>query len=181
MLSDLMPLAVTHILVPIIFMDLFRDYVLRKRGIITNKHVLLAGLAGLFPDIDIPVGFLFLKRNVHRLYTHNIWIPVLFLAISIYLHFIRKKKLSRYFIMISFGFLAHLLLDSFLAGTIRPFYPFSTYEFGLNIVPKLMMIFVPSLVQNQQFGYLIFSSLDALLLFFWLIYLQMTNKIRDYF
>ena len=49
-----MPLAVTHILVPIILMDLLRDHILKRNKIITNKNVLLAGLGGLFPDIDLP-------------------------------------------------------------------------------------------------------------------------------
>ena len=89
-----MPLAVTHILVPIILMDLFRDHILKKRGVITNKHVLLAGLAGLFPDIDLPISFLILKENVHRLYTHTIFIPILFLSISVFFYFVKKKKIS---------------------------------------------------------------------------------------
>ena len=80
-----MPLAVTHILIPIILIDLFRDHILKKKGVITNKHVLLAGLAGLFPDIDLPICYLLMGGvNVHRLYTHNIWLPILFLAFSMF-------------------------------------------------------------------------------------------------
>ena len=176
-----MPLAVTHILIPIILMDLFRDYVLKKKGVITNKHVLLAGLAGLFPDIDIPIGHLLMGgANIHRLYTHNIWIPILFLAFAMYFRSTNKKKLSLYFIMMSFGFSTHLILDGSLSGIIRPFYPFSTYEWGLGLFGKFFGRFAPRLV-NKDFGALVFSSMDAVLLFFWLIYLQMTKKIKDYF
>jgi len=176
-----MPLAVTHILVPIILVDLFRDHILKKKGVITNKHVLLAGLAGLFPDIDLPIGHLLMNGvNVHRLYTHNIWFPILFLAFSMFFHSIKKKKTSLYFVMISFGFLIHLILDASLSGFICPFYPFSNYVFGLNLIPEFFVTFLPSLA-HEDFGLLIFSSMDAVLLFFWLIYLQLKGKIKDYF
>jgi len=176
-----MPLAVTHILVPIILIDLFRDHILKKKGVITNKHVLLAGLAGLFPDIDLPIGYLLMGGvNIHRLYTHNIWIPILFLAFSMYFHSINKKKISLYFTMMSFGCLIHIILDGTLGGFIRPFYPFSTYEFGLNLIPLIVGKFIPSL-EHKDFLTLISSSMDAVLLYFWLIYLQFTGKIRDYF
>jgi len=176
-----MPYAVTHILVPIILVDLFRDYILRKKGIITNKHVLLAGLAGLFPDIDIPIGYLFLGGvSIHRMYSHNIWFPLLFLSISIFLYSINKKKISLYFIMMSFGFLTHIILDGALSGYICPFYPLSTYTFGLDIIPRLLVIFFPQFSQ-QDLSLLVFSSMDAVLLFFWLLHEQLTHKIRDYF
>ncbi|MBD3155925.1 MAG: hypothetical protein GF368_04705 [Candidatus Aenigmarchaeota archaeon] len=175
-----MPLAVTHILVPIILVDVFRDHILKKTKTITNKHVLLAGLAGLFPDIDIPIGHILLQRNVHRLYTHNIWIPVLFLAFAMYFWSIGKKKISRYFIVMAFGFFTHLLLDGLLCGTIRPFYPVSNYEWGMDLFGKFFGTFFPRLA-NPDFGQLIFSSMDAVLLFFWLIHEQLGNKIKDYF
>ena len=176
-----MPLAVTHILVPIILIDLFRDHIIGKKGVITNKHVLLAGLSGLFPDIDLPVSYLvFGGVSIHRLYTHNIWFPILFLAISMFFHFIDKKKTSLYFVMMAFGFTMHLVLDASLSGYIVPFYPFSNYTFGLNIIERILMVISPNLV-NKDFGLLIFSSMDAVLLFFWLIHEQLTNKIKDYF
>ncbi|MBL7087074.1 MAG: metal-dependent hydrolase [Candidatus Cloacimonetes bacterium] len=176
-----MPLAVTHILIPIILIDIFRDHVLKKKGVITNKHVLLAGLAGLFPDIDLPIGYFLMGGvNVHRLYTHNIWLPILFLAFSMFFHSIKKKKISLYFVMIAFGFLVHLILDASLSGFICPFYPFSSYAFGLNLISRFFVTFLPSLA-HEDFGLLIFSSMDAVLLFFWLIYLQLKGKIKDYF
>jgi len=176
-----MPLAVTHILVPIILMDLFRDFILKKKGVITNKHVLLAGLSGLFPDIDIPISYFFLNGvNIHRIYSHNIWIPILFLAFAAYFNSIKKKKVSIYFIMIAFGFVIHIVLDGILGGFITPFYPFSDYKFGLNLVPFFLMTYFPALFQ-ERFITLLFSAMDATLLFFWLIYLQLTKKIKDYF
>ena len=176
-----MPLAVTHILVPIILIELFRDFVIKKKGVITNKHVLLAGLAGLFPDVDIPIGYFLLGGvNIHRLYSHNIWIPILFLSIAMYFHFVKKNKISMYFVMIAFGFTVHIALDAALGGYIRPFFPFSNYKFGLDLIPRIVGAFAPSLT-HKDFMTLVMSSLDAALLFSWLIYLQLTKKIKDYF
>lgn len=176
-----MPLAVTHILVPIILLDIFRDHILKKKGVITNKHILLAGLAGLFPDIDLPVSYLFLGGvNIHRLYTHNIWFPLLFLAVSVFFESINKKRISLYFNMLAFGFLIHLILDSFLEGWISPFFPLSSYAFGLNLIPELIKTFFPNL-PLEHFSLLIFSAMDAVLLYFWLIHEQLTHKIKDYF
>ncbi len=175
-----MPLAVTHILVPIILVDIFRDHILKNTKALTNKHVLLAGLAGLFPDIDIPIGHIFLNANVHRLYTHNIWIPVLFLAFALYFDSIKKRKICLYFIMMAFGFSTHLLLDGVLSGTIRPFFPVSTYVWGWDLFGKFFGTFYPRLA-NPDFGALIFSGLDAVLLFLWLIHEEMGHKIKDYF
>ncbi|MEM5792763.1 MAG: metal-dependent hydrolase [Candidatus Aenigmatarchaeota archaeon] len=176
-----MPFAVTHILVPIILVDIYRDHILKERGIVTNRHVLIAGLAGLFPDIDLPISYIFLNGiNIHRLFSHNIWFPLLFLSMGFFFYSIDKKKTSIYFLMVAFGFTTHLFLDSFLAGYIQPLYPLSTYAFGLNFIEWSLYRFFPS-VANDNFVLLIFSSIDALLLFFWLIYLQMTEKIKDYF
>ena len=176
-----MPFAVTHMLIPIILVDLFRDHILNKKGIITNKHVLMAGIGGLLPDIDLPISYLFLNGvNVHRLFTHNIFIPCLFLLISSVLYFSGKKRLSIYFTLLSFGFFTHLILDASLCGYIQPFFPISTFHFGLNLIDKILWVFYPSLV-GTDFGLLVYSSMDAILLFLWLIYMQMTGKIKDYF
>ncbi len=176
-----MPLAVTHILIPIILIDIFRDHILRKKGVITNKHVLLAGLAGLFPDIDIPMSYLFFDGvSIHRMYSHNIWFPILFLSVSMFFYFINKKNISIFFVMIAFGCTMHLILDASLSGYIFPFFPFSNYTFGLNIVPSFLRAFLPRF-SYEDLSLLIFSSMDAVLLFFWLIHEQLTNKIRDYF
>ena len=55
-----MPLAVTHVLLTIIVVDLFRDYVLKKKykKYFTLHTILIAGIAGLLPDIDVPINMI---------------------------------------------------------------------------------------------------------------------------
>lgn len=176
-----MPLAVTHILIPIILLDLYRDHINKKKGILTNKHILLAGLAGIFPDIDLPIGYLILNDlNIHRLFTHSIWFPLLFLVISIALYYSKRKNMSKYFLMISFGMTIHIFLDATLGGYVCLLCPFSGYSFGFNLFDHIIGIFRPDLLETE-FGYLIYSSMDAVLLFLWLLHEQLEGKIRDYF
>lgn len=49
-----MPLAVTHVLLTIIAVDLFRDYFLKNKRYFTIHTVFIAGIAGLLPDMDLP-------------------------------------------------------------------------------------------------------------------------------
>ncbi len=69
--------------------------------------------------------------------------------------------------MITLGTFIHLILDATLSGSIKPFYPLSYYEFGLNII------------KNNLEGTLL-PGLDAILLFIWLIHLELKHKISDY-
>jgi len=49
-----MPYAVTHALIPIILVDTVRDHVFKmKRSFLPNRYVLLAGIAGMLPDLDL--------------------------------------------------------------------------------------------------------------------------------
>ena len=69
--------------------------------------------------------------------------------------------------MVAFGIFIHLILDAVLAGSIKPFYPFSYYEIGLNMI------------KNNLEGTLL-PGIDAILLFIWLIHLELKHKISDY-
>lgn len=54
-----MPLAVTHVLLTIILVDLFRDYIMKNhKKYLTLHTIMIAGIAGLLPDIDIPLFWL---------------------------------------------------------------------------------------------------------------------------
>ena len=53
-----MPLAVTHILLTIIVVDLYRDYLTKHKKLFTLHTLFIAGVAGLLPDIDIPLRML---------------------------------------------------------------------------------------------------------------------------
>ena len=179
-----MPEAVTHILVPLVLMALIRDFYLRKKDKknFPLHYVLIAGLAGLLPDIDILAfwilsSFGFAFDSVHRVFTHTLVFPAIFLVFFFILHNIKVKELGRHKIkisliclMIAFGSFVHLILDWALWGQIFPVYPFYSFSSGLNLVAHL-----PSNLQ-----WLFFPSLDAVLLVFWLIYLEVKHRISDF-
>ncbi len=51
-----MPFAVTHVLLTIILVGLYRDYVTKHQKYFTLHTVFIAGFSGLLPDIDIPLN-----------------------------------------------------------------------------------------------------------------------------
>jgi hypothetical protein len=66
------------------------------------------------------------------------------------------------------GFSIHIILDAYIFGTVSLFFPLNETVYGLNIFPIEKM-------------YLFYSSLDAILLFLWLIHEELEHKISSYF
>jgi membrane-bound metal-dependent hydrolase YbcI (DUF457 family) len=179
-----MPQAAAHILVPLILMSLIRDYWIRRKGkkSFPLHYVLIAGIAGIIPDLDVLAYWVlyffdFTIQQVHRTFMHSMFLVIIFLILAIVTSHRNipqlgrhKLKLSVIFWMIAFGTAVHLILDALLAGYIMPFYPFSEFAVGLNL-----------------FGYLPLSleaiaapCLDAGLIVFYLIYLEIKHKISDF-
>jgi len=167
-----MPAAVTHVISSIVFVDLFRKYVLRKKNF-PLYLILIGGIAGLLPDIDIPLAWILENfglvslQTFHRSYTHTLLVPSIFLVIA----FIVWKwwpKVAHVFFVLSAGWTLHILLDSFLSGTLAVFYPLSTVKYGLNLIPS------DSLAGTFYYG------LDAIILIIWLIYEAFAHNIKDY-
>jgi membrane-bound metal-dependent hydrolase YbcI (DUF457 family) len=187
-----MPFAVTHVLVPIIVVDLIRDHVLKRLNkfkmlgmrpsLLPNRYVFLAGIAGLVLDMDLPVvtalnKLLALGIESHRLILHNIWVPLSFLAffaVFNYASAARDRKFALVFLMLFAGTSMHLLLDAALTGEIMPFYPLSTETVDWNVFGK-----VADMAGMDMITLLV--SMDALLLLFWLWHEEFTHKISDYF
>jgi membrane-bound metal-dependent hydrolase YbcI (DUF457 family) len=179
-----MPQAVTHILIAIVLMSLIRDFYISKKGkkSFPLHYVLIAGIAWLLPDIDIiafwGLNFLgFTLNEVHRTFTHTLFVPLLFFILFLAFSKVRVKELGKHklklniiFLMIAFGAFIHLLLDATLAGYIRPFYPFSLFSFGINLIGYL-----PSTLRD-----LALPSLDAIILVVWLVYVELRHKISDF-
>ena len=169
-----MPNAATHILIPIIIMDLIRDYKLKDKKIITTNHLLLCGIGGILPDIDVAFGLLMTMINgaspwiFHRTITHTLFIPLLLLVIATTYNYFNKEKTSKIFLMISFGYLMHIILDFLLIETIMPFYPISTAKIGLNII------------SGNDIGITLMMALDTVILLVWLIHEQIKHRISDY-
>lgn len=167
-----MPQAVVHVLLTIICIDLFRDYVVKDKKKIPLHLVFIGGVAGLLPDIDIPMSWLvndifnFGVPIVHRTFTHTLFFPLIILAVSLaFLKFDKKKSIL--FGVIAFGVFFHLVLDMIFAGYVMPFYPLSFYKVGLDLVGKIGL---PSLIEG----------LEAFILLGWLWHEEKKHKISDF-
>ena len=167
-----MPQAVVHVLFTIVLLDLFRDHFLKNKRKLPLHYIFIGGIAGLLPDIDVPLFWLldnFLGFNVpwfHRMFTHTILFILIFLAIAlIYLDF--NKKASILFFVIAFGVAFHIFLDWLLVGGIAPFYPFLDAIYGLDLIARTKLP-------------LAIEGLEAIVLLAWLWHEEKTHKIRDF-
>lgn len=166
----IMPNGATHILVGLISADVIRDYVAKKR--FSLFFVLVAAFGAILPDIDIGIYWLLniFKEVplalVHRQFTHTLVLPLVLFLVG--LAFYKKEKVFLFFSMLSLGTVTHLVLDSLLMGSIIPFYPFSAYHFGLNLIP------------NTEMGRTIMLVAEGLLLLGWLSYLYYKHKVKDF-
>jgi membrane-bound metal-dependent hydrolase YbcI (DUF457 family) len=171
-----MPFAVTHILTAIILIDLFRIYGLKKKRF-PLWLVLVGGISGLLPDIDIAIAWFLeivfnISINIHQIYTHSLIIPAALLIIALLCkHVIAKKQETLFHILlvVAAGWTTHVLLDGIFA-TAPLFFPFTNERFGLRLVETLF-----SNIQGT-----LYMGLDAILLIFWLIYEWYNKKIKDY-
>ncbi|MBI3026974.1 metal-dependent hydrolase [Candidatus Woesearchaeota archaeon] len=135
-----MPLAVTHVLITIILVDLYRDYVAKHKKYFTLHTVFIAGFAGLLPDMDIPLNWLlniFGASIMHRTITHTPLFGFIFLMPAFVFLYYKKHKIAVYFFVTTFGVLFHILLDFLFTGDgsgIMFFYPLSTTMLDLNLL-----------------------------------------------
>ncbi len=161
-----MPYAVTHALIPIILVDTVRDHAFkRKKSLLPNRYVLFAGIAGMLPDLD-----LLFTPYLHRTITHSIWFPLIFLFGFLFFYTYQKEKLYKIFLMLFVGFSLHILIDALLLGYVAPLFPLDATEIGFNFLAPIV-----------PFGPNVFSTIDAILLFIWLIHEEFEHNISEYF
>lgn len=166
-----MPLAVTHILLTIIAIDIFRDYIIKNKKLIPLNYIFIGGIAGLLPDIDIPLFWLLslFKFNIqwfHGTFTHIFLIPAITLIASL-ITYKYNKKASILLGIITFGYGLHILLDFLFYGTrFSPFWPFFNATF-IGITTYLN-------IQGLEMG------LDAIILLGWLWHEERKHKISDF-
>jgi membrane-bound metal-dependent hydrolase YbcI (DUF457 family) len=177
-----MPQAVTHFLIPVILLELFRDFFVKDKKVFPIHYILIGGLAGLLPDLDIAVYYVlsffgFTIQEVHRTFSHTLFFPLIFIFLAILFHNFKSKKLGKYhlklrniFLIIAFGIFTHLMLDAIISGNVMPFYPLFDYSFGLNLISLL-----PPLWQGT-----IMPTIDAVLLILWMVSLEIRHKISDF-
>ena len=173
-----MPHAVTHVLIALIIADIIRDYIAKDKKNVPLYLVLIAGIAGLLPDLDIIV-YWFLRivssvelSEVHRTFSHTLFMPVISFAIGFAT--IGMKKITKYKVSISkiaffiaLGISTHLFLDFLLSGWIRPLYPLSNYMIGMNIVP-------------MELSKTVIPGMDAILLVAWIVHEYKNHRIKDF-
>jgi membrane-bound metal-dependent hydrolase YbcI (DUF457 family) len=176
-----MPFAITHILIPIILLEIFRDYFVKDKSKFPLRYVLIGGIAGILPDLDIGVFYIlsffnFTIEQVHRTFSHSLLLILIFLIPGIIVFLSGNRKLSgklktgTILLIISFAFLTHIILDGLIAGQVMPLYPLSLTPIGLNLIQ-----FFPLAWQDT-----IWQSIEAGLLVLWLIYLELRHKISAF-
>lgn len=189
-----MTLAVTHVLVPLILLELLRNRSKKASRFFSKRHIFLVGFAGLLPDVDVilfnmaeVMGITINSEIGHRIIFHNIWIPMGFLGFFGLFYYVipkiwklgkkdigKMKSFGKVFLVLFIGFSAHMLLDAIVTGNVIPFYPINDYMVDVNIIGYVENITgIPGLT--------LLVSLDAILLLFWLWHQEMREHIRDYF
>ena len=166
-----MAYAVTHILVPLIIFSLLRHYVFGK-GKMPTYVVLIAGLAGLAPDLDIVLTWInhFITgshTNLHGSFTHSFFLPILFGLIGIAFYTGKQIRATYIWCAVAFGWLTHVLLDVL-------------YRHGIGKAlgwPFTNQMILTSPWNLYQYG----VHIDSVLLVLWLIHEQFAHQIKDYF
>lgn len=169
-------------MIVIIILSIFRDYFVKNKKTFPLHYVLMGGIAGILPDIDVAAYYVmsffgYTISEVHRTFSHNLFVVLLFILLGLLMYSTKNSELGKHhlklrnlFFVIAFGVFMHLLLDYLVQGSIMPLYPFSTAAFGLNLI-KL----IPLAWQNS-----FLPSLDAVLLVLWLIYIELKHRISDF-
>ena len=123
-----MAYAVTHILVVIVILELARHYVFGKNKF-PRYLVVIGGIAGLMPDIDIPLGWVYnfvtgIGINFHGMFTHSFVFVALFAILGLVLQIRKNMQWAKIFYVIAFGWFMHLALDCLYGGYKTFFWPF---------------------------------------------------------
>ncbi|HIJ11436.1 TPA: metal-dependent hydrolase [Candidatus Woesearchaeota archaeon] len=165
-----MALAVTHIIGTILILDLFRHYVFGKKAF-PRYLLVVGGVAGILPDIDIIIGKLVswmsgTTVNLHGVFSHSLFIPVLFVGIGFFLQYNENMDTAKWYYVIAAGWFLHIILDC-------GFNAYSTFLWPLHIDT---MRFCPSKLAG-----IYRSGIDAILLVVWLVHEEVHNKIKEYF
>lgn len=163
-----MALAVTHVIATIVLLDIFRHYVFGK-GHFPRYLLVVGGIAGLLPDIDVPLtwlGNLFSEGtvNFHGVFTHSLIFPVIFLVLGIILYYLDNIKWARIFYVIAAGLFIHLLLDCLFGG-------YTTFFWPVNFPTA----FCP------EWGLKMYATgIDAMILVVWIVHEEIHEKVKDY-
>ena len=172
-----MPLAVTHIILTILAVDIYRDYITKHKKYFSLHTILIAGIAGLLPDIDIPINWLLslfgqsLALMKHGGLTHTPLFGLVFLMPAFIFLRKNKHKIAMYFFVIAFGILFHIFLDYLFGGGawegVMWFFPFSINAYKIHLLSRLGLSNFP-------------AAIDAVILLAWLYHEERKHKISDF-
>ncbi len=164
-----MALAVTHVIGAIIILDLIRHYVVGKKKF-PRYLVVVGGLAGLAPDLDIPLGwFMSLltgsQVSLHGAFSHSVIFIGIFVLMGVVRHYQDDEKWAKIFYVIAAGWFIHILLDCAFNSYETFLWPF---EFNTQALcpPRLDSMFR--------------TGIDAILLVAWIVHEEVHNRIKDY-
>lgn len=175
-----MAYAVTHVLIAIIIISLYRHYIAKNK--FSTWFVLIGGIAGLLPDIDLPLQWMSNALfgtviSLHRVITHSLIFVIIFLLMALLFYLQKKKKIvigkkkisyehiALFFTVIAVGWFTHIALDCSVAG-----------DYNLTLLPGNPILFChPPFSSDALLG------LDAIILILWLIHEEWAKKIRDFF
>lgn len=166
-----MALAVTHIILTIAFLDIFRHYVFGLKKF-PRYLLVIGGIAGLAPDLDIPLSWIITlltgtSVNLHGLFTHSIFFALVFLLIGLAFYYQKNLKWAKIFYVIAVGWTLHIFLDCFygMDSTKLFLWPY-----------QILPLFCPTW-DLYQYAH----SIDAIILVLWLLHEEISNKIKCYF
>lgn len=180
-----MPYTVTHILVAILLLELFREYVVKDNRKFPRYYILIVAIGAIIPDLDVVAYYIlyffgFSFEQVHRTFLHTIFIPLIFFLIGLVIYKLKVKNstlgkrhmhLAAIFFILAFGSFIHLILDLLIAGKIAIFWPISNIQVGMDIRGYFPLAWQPILL----------PSLDTLLLVLWICWMEFKLKITKYF
>ncbi len=180
-----MPYAITHILLTVWLAKIARNCSFKDKKKFPPYYLLIAGFAGVLPDIDLIVYLLLSSsgialEQVHRVFSHTLMLPLLFFILSIAARKVKERRILGYsinfsmlFWALSFGTLVHIFLDWLLIGPVVPFFPFSRQMYGLSLILKLP--FSEGIILG-----VIMPSIDAILFGLWIIERELRHKISRF-
>lgn len=162
-----MAYSVTHVILTIVILDLFRHYVFGKLKF-PRYWLLIGGIAGLVPDLDIPFSWIYnfftgLAVDFHGTFTHSLIFPLIFLVLGGILYYKKNSKWAGICFVISAGWFLHLILDCGFGDPKEFIWPF----FINNFCPQWGI---------QPYA----MHLDAIILVLWLVHEEVHKKIKDY-
>lgn len=169
-----MAYIITHFFTSVFLATLFKKQFSEIKNYISIKELFIIGLFGVLPDIDVVPFMLdsyfnFGWPNIHRIITHNLTVAAVIFLIGLVLYF-KSKKIGLIFMLGGIGWSSHLFLDWLLSGTIMPFYPFSSFETGIELIPST----------NLRLGTYVLGAIDAVVFLTWGWFAIIKGKLKDF-